>query len=36
MPSPYTLRKALDEFDRYIAVNQTLIPNDGEGRNEEA
>jgi 6-phosphogluconate dehydrogenase (decarboxylating) len=31
------LRKALDEFDRYIAVNQPLIANYGERwRNEEA
>jgi hypothetical protein len=31
------LRKALDEFDTYIVVNQPLIPNYGERwRNEEA
>jgi hypothetical protein len=31
------LRKALDEFDRYIVVNQSLIPNYGERwRNEIA
>jgi hypothetical protein len=31
------LRKALDEFDTYIVVNQSLIPNYGERwRNEEA
>ena len=40
-PTPYPngqkLRKALDEFDTYIVVNQPLIPNYGERwRNEEA
>ena len=31
------LRKALDEFDTYVAVNEALIPNYGERwRNEEA
>jgi hypothetical protein len=31
------LRKALDEFDTYIVVNEALIPNYGERwRNEEA
>ena len=31
------LRKALDEFDTYVAVNEALIPNYGERwRNEES
>ena len=34
---PRKLRKALDEFDTYVAVNEALIPNYGERwRNEES